>query len=516
MAPEGGGVVLGQKGNRIIKTFSTLTMVIVVSKIAGFIKQMVIARSFGATIETDLIQISQGLISNADYIIVQTLSTAFVALYIHTKETEEEKAKTFAANAVKALLIIVVGIAAVMAVGSPVISRIIAPTYDAELSARLAKYILIFSPTINLYVLTAAFQSILNANKRFVIGELTGLIQSVVMVLTIVILKDQYYVNTLVIGYFLYSIINPGYLGVFSKKYLRGTEGNPFKDYQVREFLKMCGPLLLGYSMIFINQQVDKIIVSGMEAGTVTAMSYGAVLSNLVTTLIASLCTVLFTNITELNSKKDYMGVIHLTEKSSLIMVVVLMPITIVTCFVSQEIVTVAFGRGAFDQKAIRGAAYALIGYGIGFIAFALKSLYARVLYSNKDTKRPMVNSSIGIVINIVLSLILSKSMGVLGVTLASSISEFIAAGLNMKSVRKTLPKVKSSIILTDVVAVGVATIACTILAFILMNYMGVQSNIIRFGIYAVVCLSAFYLCTLPIIRRFIKLRKRNCDKRRR
>ena len=496
--------------NRILKTFSVLTVVIIIAKIAGFVKQMVVAGSFGATIETDLIQLSQGLISNTDYIIVQTLSTAFVALYIHIKETGEDKAKSFAANIVRALLVIVFGVAAIMAIGSPVISKIIAPSYDSTLSARLAKYVLIFSPTIILYVLTAVFTSILNANKRFVLGELTGLVQSLVLIATIVLLKDQYQVNTLVIGYFIYSVIIPCYLFAYSKKFVGRANGNPFKDSQVREFLKMCGPLLLGYSMIFINQQVDKIIVSGMEAGTVTAMSYGAVLSNLVTTLIASLCTVLFTNITELNSKKDYAGVIYVAENSSLIMVVVLLPITIVTCFASREIVTVAFGRGAFDQQAIQGAAYALIGYGTGFIAYALKSLYARVLYSNKDTKSPMINSSIGIAVNIVLSIILSRFMGVLGVTLASSIAEYLAAGLNIRSVKKTMPKVKTSISSKDIAMIALAIVVCVGLAVMLMNQMNLQNNLIRFGIYTCVCLSVFYICTLPIIKRFIKLGKLN------
>lgn len=216
----------------------------------------------------------------------------------------------------------------------------------------------------------------------------------------------------------------------------------------------------------------------------------------------------MFTSITELNSKKDYTGVIHMAQKSSLIMIIMLMPITIVTCFASQEIVTIVFGRGAFDQHAIQGASYALIGYGIGFIAFALKSLYARVLYSNKDTKKPMVNSSIGILINIVLSIILSRSMGVLGVTLASSISEYIAAGLNIRSARKVLPTVKSAITSKNIIIVVVATIICLILAFALMNIMSVQKNIVRFGIYTIVCLGAFYLCTFPIINRFILLKK--------
>lgn len=63
-----------KKGNGILKTFSVLTLVIIIAKIAGFIKQMVVAGTFGATIETDLIQMSQGLISNSNYVIVRNLN----------------------------------------------------------------------------------------------------------------------------------------------------------------------------------------------------------------------------------------------------------------------------------------------------------------------------------------------------------------------------------------------------------------------------------------------------------
>lgn len=498
---------MSQEGSkRIIKTFSALTLVIIFAKLMGFVKQMVIAGNFGATIETDLIQLSQGLIGNADYVIVQTLSTAFVALYIHTNKTSTEKAKNFAANVVKALLVIVCGVAIVMAVASPVISKIIAPSYETQLSHKLARYVLIFSPTIILYVLTALFISILNANKRFVLGEMHGLVQSVVLIITILLLKNSFQVNTLVIGYFAYSLIIPTYLGLFSIKYIGRTRGNPFKDSQVREFLKMCAPLLLGYAMVFINQQVDKVIVSGMTAGTVSAMGYAAVLSNLVTTLIASLCTVLFTNITELNSKKDYVGVIHMAEKSSLLMTVVLLPITIVTCFASKEIVKIAFGRGAFDQRAVNWASYALIGYGIGFIAYAIKSLYARVLYSNKDTRSPMINSTIGIVVNIILSIIFSRFAGVLGVTLASSISEFLAAGLNIRSVKKAFPSGTSIIRLKDVTLILGGTVICLGLMVCIYKYVSVQNRILRFGVFTVVGLSSFYACSLPVIKRVAKL----------
>ena len=48
------------KKNHIISTVFSVTGLLIVSKLLGFVKQMVTASAFGATLETDLINLSQG------------------------------------------------------------------------------------------------------------------------------------------------------------------------------------------------------------------------------------------------------------------------------------------------------------------------------------------------------------------------------------------------------------------------------------------------------------------------
>lgn len=54
--------------------------------------------------------------------------------------------------------------------------------------------------------------------------------------------------------------------------------GNPFQNPALRNLLHMVGPLLFGYCMVYVNQQVDKILVSGLGNGVITALTYGSTL----------------------------------------------------------------------------------------------------------------------------------------------------------------------------------------------------------------------------------------------
>ena len=199
----------------------------------------------------------------------------------------------------------------------------------------------------------------------------------------------------------------------------------------------MMGPLACSYAMIFVNQQIDKIIVSGMEKGTLTAMSYGSVLTNLITTLIGAACSVLFTHMAIRSSNGEHEEASELAMRSCVLLITTLLPITVVTVMCSSDIVQIAFGRGAFDSVAVKNASRALMGYGFCFVPFGLKELFIRFQYGRQDTKTPMINTGIGVSINIFFSVLLSRFLGVFGVTLATSLSEATTGGLNMRSARK-------------------------------------------------------------------------------
>ena len=98
------------KKNHIIRTVFSVTGLLIVSKLLGFVKQMVTAAAFGTTIETDLISLSQGLIGNIQYLLVESVLSALVAVYLHTAQQGEDAARRFSFDLWKALTVITAGV----------------------------------------------------------------------------------------------------------------------------------------------------------------------------------------------------------------------------------------------------------------------------------------------------------------------------------------------------------------------------------------------------------------------
>lgn len=485
----------------IAKTMLSVSGIVILGKIFGFIKQIVTANAFGATIQTDLISISEGLIANTDYLLVQALSTAFIPTYIAAKAKGDKEAKGFVSNTIKIFFVVTLGISIAFFVFSPFIARLLAPTYSAELSGELAKYIRIISPILILIVELAVFNALLKANESFVPGELVGFNQSVILIALVIAVGGIYGPDTLVFAYFAYAIFNLIFLMYFSRKYWKIDRGNPFVDENVKQLLKMMGPLILGYSMIFVNQQVDKIIVSGLGEGTVTAMNYAAVLSNFVSTFIGSICGVLFTYIAKNISEEKDGDAAELTMTAVIQIGTILLPISILVMLNAKDIVTIVFGRGKFGAEAIENCSMALIGYGLMFVPYLIRELFSRFQYAYKDSKMPMINSSISIVVNIVLSIALSKVIGVLGVTLATSISVFVCAALNIWTSKKRNTALRLHRMSKYIFRWILGAAICIALSLIGHNTLSETHTLIRFIAITVLSLGIYAIILYPVIK---------------
>ncbi|MDR3983048.1 MAG: lipid II flippase MurJ [Dysosmobacter sp.] len=428
------------KQSRLLKSILSVSGVLILVKVLGFVKQMVIAASFGANANTDLINLSYGFIGNAQYLLVQVMLTAVVSVYIHVKGENEKEANQFASYTLVVSTVIAAVISVLICGLSSWVARLLAPSYSPELIRQLSSYLRLFSPILIPLVWMAVFHALLNGNQRFVPGQLEGLYQSVILVAVITLGSSSLGVNSLALGYWLYAVISAAILGVQARRYFGRSHGNPFRNPHIQSLLHMMGPLLIGYGAVYINQMVDKILVSGLESGTVTAMSYAAVLANLVGTLICSLCSVLYAHLTEQISRGNKRAVSQLTERTVLLLTVLLLPVTVIAVAQSEDIVHLVYGRGVFDNQAADMTAQALRGYCLYFIPLALREIYSCIQYGYQDSKRPTRNSVIGIVCNIILSILLCPVLGVFGVTFASSVSTLVIGGLNMHSARQDAP----------------------------------------------------------------------------
>lgn len=491
--------------NELFHILTSITGLVIISKIFGFIKQMVMANVFGATIETDLVSLSQGLYGNIEYVIAQVFTTAFVSIYIYIKSADITKSKIFISDVIKLMVGGSCIIAAAMVLCSPLLSRIIAPSYSDDLCKRLTFYIVIFSPVLIVFSITAVFQSILNANNRYIPCQMTGLNQSIITIIFILTMTGKIGIWLLIISSFVYPLWNAVYLLKKSCLYLGLTKETHFKSQEIHQFIKMMGPLFVGYSMVFVNQQVDKILVSGLGDGVVTAMGYGAVLSNLVITLIASFCTVFFTRLTEKISINDGMAVIAVFNKAFFLLITIFLPVSIITVLCAKEIVVIAFGRGEFGNKAVSNAAMALMGYGFMFVPNSIKNLCSRYMYGNKDSKTPMANSSLAMIVNIIMSVFLVKKLGIFGITFASSIAEGMCALLNMAQVKKEMFSSKNDYVLKRymilwIIGGGV----CALLCFTLKNIINDIPVFLKFIVVSIVSLAGYVICICPMLIRQI------------
>lgn len=493
------------KQNRLFKLFFSVTGIIIISKLLGLARQVVTASVFGATIDTDLISISQGFIANSEYLLAQTMVTAFVPIYIHAKAESVDRGKKLASDTAKVCALIAGGLLILLEIFAYWISKILAPTYPAELTAQLERYIRLFSLVLVPYVLMAICRALLNANEQFIPGELIGINQSVISILIIAVLSKALGVQTLVISFFVYNIWNLLFLGIKSKPYWTITRGNPFQNRDVRRAFRMMGPLLFGYSMVYVNQQVDKILVSGLPSGTVTAMNYGAVLSNLAATFIGAFCSILFTYITNQIAAGKHDAAAALTMRAMSIMTILFIPISVITVLCANDIVTIAFGHGAFHEKAIDDAASALKGYGYSFVPLVFRELFSRLQYGYQDSKRPMTNSTIGIVFNIGLSVALYKPLGVFGVTIASSISVLVCSILNVVSAKRHNHYIRFSCILRQVPMWGLGGGVCMLLCrFGVSNFMGF-APLSRFVSVTLLSCAGYFLIMGPFIYQLLK-----------
>ena len=503
---ERGSVSLKQ--SRIIRSLLSVTGFLIFIKFTGLIKQTVTAGIFGITLETDLISLSYGLIGNLQFVLFNTLVTSFVAVYLEAKAEDDSFVDTMASHTARAFSWIAAGLVSLILIFAGPIARILAPTYSTETSIQLAMYLRIFSPLLIVFTCISTFQALLGAREKFVLREMEGLNQNLLITVLVLAFQCTLGVRSLVAGYILAPLFNLLFFRFCVRSFWTPTKDNPFHDPGVQQILRLSVPMLLGYAMVYINQQVDKILVSGMDVGSVTAMGYAAVLSNLVGTLLVSCTSVLFPYITSLIVKKNHLAAAQLAVRSSILLMAAFLPVSILTVICAKDVVSIVFGRGAFSSDAVRIASYALMGYAFSFVPQVLQQLFSRFQYGYQDTRRPMVNSTIGIVCNIVLSITLCPVWGIFGVTFASSVSSLICGILNILSARQHNAYLHQRDVLFSVPWLVAGGVVCTLIALWGTGHWASLATFWRFVLVTITSGGAYSVVVFPFVIKMLRTTK--------
>lgn len=464
-------------------TALVLGVLVCISKVIGFLKQIVIAWIFGSAVQTDIYFIADGFVAMICIVIFSSISVTFLSTYVYERnKNDKDTLNGLFSNMLFAGIILASVVVVIVIIFAPGISRILAPTYAGEDLKTLVGYIRVLSIVILFGGLNAIYSSVLEGEYHFIPSKLNGFFLSLTSILTCILFAKKLGIKALLFGciggYVFYNIFLLLNVILKAKRKLRF----PFYDARVAEIFKLCIPLLIGNSIIDISFTVDKIIASSLGEGSVSALYYGQVLSmDFVNAIfITSIGAVVLTELSgfAVNGLNDRFN--KAVINASKIYVVILFQISLLYYFFAEEITSVVLMHGAFDHNSVLSTAQVVRGYALGFIFLAVREVLVRAHYALKDTKWPMMNGGIGVLVNIALSFILARFLGVFGISAATSIAAMTGAFLSCITLKRKNTGIKKEKFwdkeMYGILLAGcVSAIVCFLISKLEMNYSFVK-----------------------------------------
>jgi putative peptidoglycan lipid II flippase len=256
---------------------------------------------------------------------------------------------------------------------------------------------------------------------------------------------------------------------------------NPF-HHDTKQLITLALPILFGNSIVQINNIVDKVIASFLESGAVSALSYSSSLNRFVTgVFITTLSTVIYPSLTASYANNDIKRFNSELLNSLSLLPIVILPISIITTIYATDIVSIVYERGSFDLNATKLTAAALTFYAGMYVFSSVQEVIIRAFYALKDAKTPMVNATIAVVANSVISIILSRIMGIGGIALGTTISTALTSVILWFSLKKKLPDLKLTCLYPTIIKVLFSAFVMIIVLLYIQQELLYLSPLLRF-----------------------------------
>jgi putative peptidoglycan lipid II flippase len=414
------------------KTVLFLMMITVFSKILGFGREISLSYFYGTSYISDSYIISTTIPATIFSIVGMGLVTSYIPMYSKIlNEKSVAEADRFTNNIINFVLII----STLMIIGTQLftipIVKLFASGFQGEtlyLATRFTKitiFCIYFTGLIYLY------SGYLQIKNSYAVPALLGIPLNLFIIFSISI--SHTYGNTiLAFGFIVATITQLLFLIPFI--YKKGYQYRlvlDIHDDNLKKMIFLAVPVILGVAVNQVNILVDKTIASQIVVGGISALNYANRLNLFIQGIfVESIAIVLYPVISKMATENDVSGLKKTVSEAIAGINLLVIPATIGAMIFAEPIVKLLFGRGAFDSQAITMTSSALFFYSIGMIGYGLREIISKAFYALQDTKTPMINAAIAVVINIILNLILSKFMGISGLALATSISAIFCTAL--------------------------------------------------------------------------------------
>ncbi len=454
--------------SNLAKSAFWLMVVTMLSKVLGFGREIVLSYFYGTSAYSDVYIVSMNIPLVVFSSIGVALVTTFIPLYQEALTSKgEERALKFSNNVMSIVVILSIILGVLGFVFAEPLVKLFAVHYTGEKLALAVKFVRIMIGGVVFIGLSNLMTSYLQIKGDFTIPGMIGFPNNIIIITSIILSAVTGNIYILAIGTLIGMLSQFLFQVPFAIK--KGYKFKPtidFKDEYLRKMLILVLPVLIGVAVNQVNAMVDRSLASGLEDGVITALNNANRLNGFVMGMfIATLGAVIYPTLSKLSTENNKEKFAESVANSVNCVNLLVVPASVGAMILATPVVRILFERGAFNDRSTVLTATALVFYSVGMVGFGLRDILDKVFYSLKDTRVPMTNGIIAVILNIVLNIILVKFMGHGGLAFATSLSSLICIVLLFRSLKKKIgyygqDKIKSTFIKTVVASLvmGVVT----------------------------------------------------------
>lgn len=383
-----------------------VVMGIFLAKGIGFVRDIVFASVFGASVYTDIYFQIFGLVNLIFTGIGVALSTLVIKNLNKSENDTEEKKRAYVSSFMGKTTFVTLVATVILYVFSAPVVRLLLPGVAGEDFNLAVKLMYIMLPSLWFVLIAYIISGVLQNNKVFFISSIMSLPFNVVIIASLFVPNIDIVTVGIVttIGWFLHIIIQ---LPSFYKKGYRFFVKQEKKTKSGGKNSEIFW-IFISNMMFQVSFMIDKAFVSG-ESGVASTINYA---SNLFITIasvfVVAMSNVVFPSISKNYEKGNIDYVKKLLQNMIVIMLSIFVPFILVTSCFGENIIALLYERGEFTAELARTTGVLFAIYTLGALGYVCQELFNKILYLDNRYSYTVIGTVLVILLKPVINIFVS------------------------------------------------------------------------------------------------------------
>ncbi len=430
--------------NRLLKGAANIGSMTLVSRILGFVRDVVLANLFGSSAGADAFFVAFKIPNFLRRLFGEgAFSQAFVPVLSETKSVQGEQAVKELVNHVTGVFgLILFAVTLIGVIAAPLIIIAFAPGFiDEPAKFDLAVQMLrITFPYLLFISLVALAGGILNTYGHFTVPAITPVLLNLSLIGAAILLAPRMTqpIVALAWGVFIGGVVQL----LFQLPALWRIKHLPipipkWRDPGVKKIFKLMIPALFGVSVAQINLLLDTLLASFLVTGSISWLYYSDRLMEFpIGILGVAVGTVILPRLSKDHALTEPQAFSDTLSWALKLILVAGMPACVMLILLAAPMLSTLFQYGAFSVDDVVKASMSLQAYSLGLFGFLAVKVLAPGYYARQDTKTPVRVGIIAMVANMILNLILIWPLQHVGLAMATAGAALLNASLLWRGLR--------------------------------------------------------------------------------